>query len=509
MHTLIKIGVAAALCLAGGTANAQVTIYQVNDVYRIDAVDNGLVGGLGRAATLIEQSRRRGENVLILHGGDFIAPSLESRYWGGKQMIDAMNFLHAKAPLIAVPGNHEFDERSPTMLAEAIAASRFPWLASNLRLTTGTPADQRIQQDTVIRIGNLRVGIFGLTIIDDARTYATVDTAYLRIAQERIAALEAEGADVILALTHLPIELDREVAKLRRTHPKLMWVVSGHEHYVFDEPMTDSTALLTNGESNARNVFRVKLTAGKPPRLTSEMIRLDSTIAIDRAYQAQIEQKYRTEIERIVPFFNQRIGTSSTLLDGREEAVRGGESTWGNYLTDVMRGAFPDIPADIAVLNGGAIRIDDIVTGPIRWEHLARTFGFPTRVALVWLRGSDVIARVLEQSVSGEPGNGRFLQVSGVRFSFDRRLPAGSRVSDVHVQRAGTWQPIDLNALYIVAVPDYSYGGGDGYTFRSRAVITIPPGPDLKLMVFDALSASYAKGVAIAPVVEGRIREVK
>ena len=140
MHTLIKLGLAAALCLTSAPVHAQVTIYQLNDVYRIDAVDNGLVGGLGRAVTLIEQSRRRGEHVLILHGGDFIAPSLESRYWGGKQMIDAMNFLHAKAPLITVPGNHEFDERSPTMLAEAITASRFPWLASNLRLTTGTGA---------------------------------------------------------------------------------------------------------------------------------------------------------------------------------------------------------------------------------------------------------------------------------------------------------------------------------------------------------------------------------
>ena len=72
-----------------------------------------------------------------------------------------------------------------------------------------------------------------------------------------------------------------------------------------------------------------------------------------------------------------------------------------------------------------------------------------------------------------------------------------------------TWQPIDPLATYVVAVPDYNYGGGDGYTFRSKAIMTIPPGPDLKLMVFDALMAAYARGVAISPAIEGRIREIK
>ncbi|MGQ0816358.1 MAG: hypothetical protein ACT4O1_18165, partial [Gemmatimonadota bacterium] len=76
---------AAALLLLGlpRALAAQLTVIQLNDTYRIDAVDNGNAGGMGRTATLIERSRKRGEAVLVLHGGDFIAPSLESRYWGG------------------------------------------------------------------------------------------------------------------------------------------------------------------------------------------------------------------------------------------------------------------------------------------------------------------------------------------------------------------------------------------------------------------------------------------
>lgn len=501
----------AAFLLAAGPreAAAQVTVYQINDVYRIDAVDNGTAGGLGRISTLVEQSKQAGESVLILHGGDFIAPSLESQYWGGRQIIDALNFLHDQAPLLVVPGNHEYDARNPAMLADAVQASRFPWIASNLQLTTGTAADARIQADTIIEIGGMRLGIFGLTMIDEPRSYARVDSMYVGIAIKRIRALDEAGADVIVALSHLPVELDTTIAKLRGAHPKFVWVVSGHEHNSFAFPLSANRALVTNAESNARDVYRIILSADSAgPRASVETFALDSTIAENAAYDSTVVQPYRAKLKDIIPFIDQRIGTAGVALDAREETVRGAESNWGNYLTDVMRNAYPDFPADIAVLNGGAIRLDDVVSGPIRWEHLARTFGFPTRVALVWLRGADVVSRVLEQSVSAVPGNGRFLQVSGVKFAFDWRKPVGSRVSNVRVQRNGAWAPIDSAAVYVVAVPDYSYGGGDGYTFRGRALMTVPPGPDLKYLVFDALTDAFAKGRPIAPKVEGRIVEI-
>ena len=105
----------------GPAFRARAAIVQINDVYRIDAVGNGTVGGLGRVSSLVQQTRRQtGRPVAVFHAGDFIAPSLESRYFAGQQMIDALNFLAGRAPLLAVPCNHEFDERQPGMLAGAI-----------------------------------------------------------------------------------------------------------------------------------------------------------------------------------------------------------------------------------------------------------------------------------------------------------------------------------------------------------------------------------------------------
>lgn len=507
------------LALAAPAARAQgpgfrpdFAVIQLNDVYRIDAVENGRSGGLGRIATLVEQTRRRtGAPTLILHAGDFIAPSLESRYFAGLQMIDAMNFLHARAPLIAVPGNHEFDERKPDMLVGAVKASRFPWITANVSVGTGDrAADARFQRDTVVAVGGMRVGIFGLNLIDSPREYAREDTAYARVAEERIGRLERAGADVIVGLTHLNMPDDRRIAALKRAHPRLLWIAGGHEHFLQREGGNDSTALITKGDSNARRVWRVVFgREGGRPAVYADPVTVDTTLAVDPAYRREVEEKYRTAIRAKVPFFDAQIGTSTTLLDATEETVRDAESNWGDYLADVMRGAFPDVRTDVAVLNGGAIRIDDRFQGPIRWEHLQRTFGFPTRVGVVWLRGRDLRQTVLEQGVSGGRGEGRFLQVSGLRFTFDRSRRVGERVTRVEVQQGSGWAPLDDERVYAVAVPDYLYGGGDAYHFKDRAIMTIPPGPDVKLLVFDALSAAYAQGRSISPKVEGRITEVR
>jgi hypothetical protein len=80
-------------------------------------------------------------------------------------------------------------------------------------------------------------------------------------------------------------------------------------------------------------------------------------------------------------------------------------------------------------------------------------------------------------------------------------------VLEVSVERDGARCRWTRPRLYVVAVPDYLFGGGDGYTFRNRASLSVPPGPDLKLLVFDALSEAYARGEAIAPRVEGRIED--
>ena len=120
-----------------------ITILTMNDVYRIEGLDDGKVGGLARLRTLrAELEASAPGRVLLLHGGDVIFPSLLSREYQGKQMIDVMNLLDGDATpgriderMLVVFGNHEFDAEScaaPPHLQARVAESDFLWLSSNV-----------------------------------------------------------------------------------------------------------------------------------------------------------------------------------------------------------------------------------------------------------------------------------------------------------------------------------------------------------------------------------------
>ena len=133
-------------CLGQGTSAGKrgervATILAVNDIYRIDGVGAEEIGGLHRLRTLRKDIEKKSGNVLLLHAGDFLSPSLESRVFKGEQMIDAMNNLDGDpnkfdARMFVAFGNHEFDDSNclsaPASLNARIDESQFTWLNANL-----------------------------------------------------------------------------------------------------------------------------------------------------------------------------------------------------------------------------------------------------------------------------------------------------------------------------------------------------------------------------------------
>ena len=48
----------------------------MNDTYQVGAVEDGNAGGFGRVVSVIRELQAEGKDVRILHGGDFLYPSL-------------------------------------------------------------------------------------------------------------------------------------------------------------------------------------------------------------------------------------------------------------------------------------------------------------------------------------------------------------------------------------------------------------------------------------------------
>jgi 2',3'-cyclic-nucleotide 2'-phosphodiesterase (5'-nucleotidase family) len=483
-----------------------ITFIHLNDTYRIDAVEDDKRGGFSRVVTLIRELQDRGRDVRILHGGDFLYPSLESQVWDGMQMIDAMNFLDGVAPLYATSGNHEFDPRGPESLITALRGSRFDWVGDNFRFDTGdAQADAALKSGFTFTAAGRTVGIVSLTLHEDdggnARSYLDIDPDYMAVAERTIRSFEERGVDLIIGVTHVHMWQDIKLAALKERHPKLAFVVGGHEHEPQYEPGSANAAAVMKGASNARVIWQIDVDfdAAGSYTVNEKRIEVDDAIAFDPAYE-ELVTKWQALLMEKFPFLEARVGTAALRMDAREQQIRTSESSWGNFIVDQMRTAFGEPYADLAFINSGTLRIDDFIEDDILFEDIGRTFGFSSHLRHTTVTGAE-FREILEAGYRGEPyAQGYFPQVSGFRICVDNSRPEFDRIVSLQVPVDGSWAEIAEDKQYTLVVPDFLYNGGDGYSiphdrFASR------PASELKYLVLDAILRAQARGHAVGKAI--------
>ena len=152
------------------------------------------------------------------------------------------------------------------------------------------------------------------------------------------------------------------------------------------------------------------------------------------------------------------VGYTFTPLDARFTTVRTQESNLGNFICDLMRHTYS---TDCALMAGGTIRGDQVYPpGILRLKDIMNCFPFEDPVIVVRVTGRAIKA-ALENSIALVPAlEGRYSQVSGIRFCYDTSLPPGSRVKWVQVADA----PLDEQKEYTMATRGYMGRGKDGFT---------------------------------------------
>ncbi|HET6466905.1 MAG TPA: 5'-nucleotidase C-terminal domain-containing protein [Geminicoccaceae bacterium] len=471
-----------------------ITFLHTNDVYEI--APKGGQGGLAELKTLLDQERAQNPNVIITFGGDLISPSVMSGLTKGKQMIELYNALGTQ---VAVPGNHEFDF-GPEVAKERIAESEFPWLGTNVLGADGAPA-LGMKDLEIIDVGGYKVGFFGvLTEETTALSSPGPDVTFAPVVETATAAaakLKEQGADLVVALTHLSLADDRA---LLREVDDVDLVLGGHDH----DPITfyEGGKLVVKAGYDAHYLAAVDVHVDRVKRGEQEVVtwrpswRYLSTAGVTPEPGVQaIVARWESELDAEL---NVEIGTTAVELDATRETVRTAESNVGNLITDAIREA---VGADVALIGGGGIRGDkryEPGTTLTRKDVLTE-LPFGNVTVLVELSGADLRA-ALENGVSQVADKaGRFPQVSGLTFTYDMARPAGDRVTKVEVGGA----PLDDAKTYKVATNDYMLGGGDGYTSLENGKVLIDASGG-KLMASQVIDYIAAKG-EVAPEVEGRI----
>ncbi len=476
--------------------NVKVTLLQVNDVYQFTPVDQGAAGGLARLMTLTKNIRQQNPNTLFLMAGDTISPSVESITLKGSQMIDAWNAIGLD---YATFGNHEFDF-GPATLKDRIRESKFGWVAANVIDRTTGKTFNDVPPYVIRQFGKVKIGIFGLVLPETKVTSRPGDDVEFRspcdTAKRMVSELHGKGVKVVVALTHLSMREDKEVARCADVD----LIVGGHEHTLLES--LAGHAPIFKMTADARELGQINLNisqaTGELDSIDWKVIKVDNKTPEAPEFSA-VYRKYANLLTEL----SKPVGQSSVKLDARSAENRTKETNVGNLVADSFRKA---LAADVGLMNGGSIRADELIpAGRITVRDVLSILPFKNQLVKIEVTGATLKA-ALEHGVArtapgAEPGG--FPQVSGIQFSFDASKPPGSRVVDVTVNG----QPLNETRKYTVATSTFlALDGGDGYTMFKGSPVLIAP--DRAPVDSEALKRAFVGGKAIAPKVEGRIKRL-
>src|SRR5688572_4574550 len=361
----------------------RVTLLQVNDVYQFAPVDLNKRGGIARVLTLKQEIEKQSPHTLFLLAGDTISPSVESITYKGSQMIDAWN---ASGLDYSTIGNHEFDF-GPDVLLQRMKESKFKWIVANvIDKKTGKPFGDALPY-VVREFDGVKVGIFGLTLEETMTTSRPgPDVEFLdpcETARKMVAEIHGRGIKTVVALTHLSMSEDKEVARCADVDV----IIGGHEHTLLES--SSGGAPIFKMAADARELGQIDLniskTTGEVESIDWKVIPVTDKIKSDSQFNA-INRKYGALLKEL----SQVVGRTAVDLDARSAINRTQETNIGNFIADSFRIA---TGSDVGLMNGGSIRADEILrTGPLTKRDVLSMLPFKNRVVKVELSGSTLRA---------------------------------------------------------------------------------------------------------------------
>ncbi len=437
------------------------TILQLNDVYEIAPIQGNKYGGMARVAALHKQLVKENPNTMLVLAGDFLNPSLlgtmkvDGERVRGKQMVEVMNAM--KFDLVAF-GNHEFD-LSYNDLQKRLNESEFKWLSSNVfhnqngensffhKVINGKKENVNETYIKEYSLGNniIKLGFISVCIPSNPRSYVTYTDIY-KEAKRTYNELK-DSVDVVLGLTHVKVEQDKEIAKKLPNIPLFM---GGHEHN--NMYVKEGNAYIAKADANAKTVYIHRFEFNpktKELNFKSELKIISDKLPVDKEVDSVVKKwqsLLNIKIKDVVNNPNEVVYEAIEPLDARDTPVRSVQTNMGIIIAEAMSKSYGDDIIDCAFVNGGSIRIDDILEGDITAVDIFRVLPYGGPVLKVKLTGK-LLKEVLDFGENAG-GTGAYLQ----RFNINKN-------------EKGEWlvkgNIIDNTKEYTVATSDYLLKGFD------------------------------------------------
>ncbi len=501
--------------IAPAAAEKRITVVHTNDMHShlqgfspeldfrpfAENADRTL-GGWSRVATVIRQTQKtRNHPVLVLDAGDFSMGSLFHMLI--REEAFELRLLAAMGYNAVTLGNHEFDLK-PRGLAAILKTAKDrgglpPIVAANPVFDRREPALAELE-DAFVAAGvkpylvlerdGLKIGIFGILgrgaveVSPFAKPLTFRDP--IDTARDMVNLLRRqEKADIVICLSHGGLADNPRRSEdliLAKEVPGIDVIVSGHSHTKLDKPLVVGNTLVVQAWCYGKQVGVMDLVwkEGKVALQNYAAVPVTSAIPGDKDIQRMIDGfKRQIDQDLLRP-----VGMSydQVLAETRWDLANDAEeSPLGNLIADSIRwyvnttdpaAGDPAARVVVAVESNGIIR-DNLLagtTGKIILGDLFRTFplgigaddtmSYP--LISFYLYGYE-IKRALEILTSVRPfkGDDYFLQISGLRFTYNPRRMIFDRVTGIEIgSEEDGYRPLDYSTanqqLYRVAANIYN-----------------------------------------------------
>ena len=283
--------------LAADAATRHLVILHINDTHgRIegDPMNGKPYGGYARLSTLVQAIRQQegADHVLLVDAGDVCSRGdALTTVTLGRANIDLMNFLHVG---MWVPGNGDY-YLGPSTLQQRISEARFPTLAANVFYRLD---GSRFAPPThILTLQGVKLGFMGLCFVRTEHPSAFLLKVYdpIETARQIVPGLRKQS-DVVIALTHLGLDVDRRLAD---SVAGIDLIVGGHSHSILPKGYaqtgpTGKPVLIAQAGAYLHFLGRIDLDltrSGGHWELTStraRLIPLDGKVPEDPAVKAEI-----------------------------------------------------------------------------------------------------------------------------------------------------------------------------------------------------------------------------
>jgi 5'-nucleotidase len=499
-----------------GTADLQGHLEPSSSAIKLNGSEQKpqVVGGISRIASIIKEVKTTSNHpVVVLTSGD----DLMGRYFHmfhGKAICSLFDI--AGYSIFAL-GNHEFD-LGPDILGEGLEQSSIAILCSDMDVR-GTALESTCQRSLIKEYDDIRVGYFSLmtpefTNITHAGDVSLRGTSS-EIAREMVSALQLQGVDIIVAVTHIGADLDR---KLAAEVDGIDLIFGGHSHEYLPQLETINNTLIVNGGEKGTAVVRLDVNLDKnrhilPQSANYSMIPVLESTPEDPETARQLEH-FTDQLPATVV-----LGNTETEWHLDKESLRSGESSVADMINDLILEKFQ---VDLVLINSGTFRGKKIYpAGPVTDTMLHEVDEFNNNIYLLKIKGK-YLREILEHSAASI-GQGGFLQIAGARIAVQPTAPKQEIVqknTQWHVARPGqqilTVQMYNSDGSYATLDPDKTYSvatsaylasnGGDKY-FWFKQYGTEQRNTYTSLYSIMAMKIGQTKNLS-PPKLDGRIRFV-